>query len=87
MAEQVWTFRFAQAFPAPEWLRASKTGTLSPWRGEFGIVTRRDGARFALAVAVRQQQVSAAADAVDAAVADVARAAVERAANVSYTTR
>ncbi len=77
MSQQVWTFRFAQAFPEPEWSRACKTGTLSPWRGEFGLITHRDGARFAIAVAVRQRHAGAPADAVDRAVADAARDAVQ----------
>ena len=83
MAEQVWTFRFAQAFSSPDWTRASKTGTLSPWRGEFGIVTRRDGARFALAVAVRQHLVDTPPDAVDRAVAGAAWTAVQRSLDIS----
>jgi len=77
MHRQVWTARFAAAFAAPAWTRASKTGTLAPWRGEAGVVTRRDGARFAVAVMVRQHRVAIADAVVDAAVAAVARGAVE----------
>jgi len=73
----------AQAFSSPDWTRASKTGTLSPWRGEFGIVTRRDGARFALAVAVRQHLVDTPPDAVDRAVAGAAWTAVQRSLDIS----
>jgi beta-lactamase class A len=35
MSRQVWTARFARAFPSPQWTRTGKTGTLQPWRGEF----------------------------------------------------
>ena len=80
MERQVWTIRLAAAFPDREWVRASKTGTLSPWRGEFGLLTRGDGARFALAVVVRQHGALMPGDRVDRAVGDIAAAAVELAA-------
>lgn len=76
MRRQVWTSRFAGAFPSPIWSRAGKTGTLQPWRGEFGVVQRDDGARLAVAVVVRQHHPAIPDDAVDRAVAAVARSAV-----------
>jgi beta-lactamase class A len=76
MQRQVWTTRFAYGFPEPAWSRATKTGTLSPWRGEFGILTRDDGARFSLAVIVRQRDPGTAADVVDRAVSAVATSAI-----------
>lgn len=76
MARQIWTTRFGQGFASPEWHLFSKTGTLSPWRGEVGVVTRSDGARVALAVAVRQRHAGASESIVDAGVACVAADAV-----------
>lgn len=76
MARQIWTTRFASSFVQPEWTLFSKTGTLSPWRGEVGVVTREDGARVALAVAVRQHHAGASEAVVDGAVATVAANAV-----------
>ena len=76
MGTQVWTARFATAFPEPDWNRASKTGTLNPWRGEFGIVSRADGATFALAVAVRRHHRRTPGVSIDSAVSAVASSAV-----------
>jgi beta-lactamase class A len=76
MRRQVWTTRFAVAFPAPSWNRAGKTGTLLPWRGEFGVVQRDDGAQLAVAVVVRQHHPAIPDDVVDRAVGSVARSAV-----------
>jgi beta-lactamase class A len=76
MRRQVWTSRFAAAFCPPAWTRAGKTGTLGPWRGEVGIVTRHDGVQLAVAVMVRQHRTEISDAVVDAAVGDVARSAV-----------
>jgi beta-lactamase class A len=81
MERQVWTIRFAHAFPPDSWLRASKTGTLSPWRGEMGVLVRNDGARLALAVVVRQHRSRMSNDLVDRALSAVAAASVELAMN------
>ena len=75
MSRQVWTSRFAAAFCPPVWRRASKTGTLAPWRGEVGVVTRHDGVELAVAVMVRQHRLDVPDAAVDAAVGAVARSA------------
>lgn len=77
MRRQAWTTRFAAAFGPPLWTRAGKTGTLQPWRGEFGVVTRRDGMRLAVAVMVRQHRLDIPDAVVDEAVGTVARSAVE----------
>jgi len=77
MRRQVWTSRFAAAFCPPAWIRAGKTGTLTPWRGEVGVVTRHDGVQLAVAVMVRQHRVDLSDAVVDAAVGAVARGAVE----------
>jgi beta-lactamase class A len=77
MQRQIWTYRFARSFPSSQWTRASKTGTLSPWRGELGVVTRRDGAQVAIAVVVRQHSASTVDEVVDSAVSAVASNAVE----------
>jgi beta-lactamase class A len=77
MRRQVWASRFAAGFSPPVWTRAGKTGTLGPWRGEVGIVTRHDGVQLAVAVMVRQHRVDLADAVVDAAVGTVARSAVE----------
>lgn len=76
MRRQVWTSRFAAAFCPPAWIRASKTGTLQPWRGELGVVTRPDGVQLAVAVMVRQHRLDIPDAVVDAAVGAVARSAV-----------
>lgn len=76
MQRQMWTPRFASSFPSPTWTVASKTGTLSPWRGEFGVVTRDDGAQLAIAVVVRQHHVGTPAELVDRTVGGVARSLV-----------
>lgn len=73
MERQMWTPRFKSSFPSPTWTVASKTGTLSPWRGEFGVVTRDDGAQLAIAVVVRQHHVGTPAELVDRTVGGVAR--------------
>jgi beta-lactamase class A len=76
MRRQVWASRFAAGFRPPAWTRAGKTGTLGPWRGEVGIVTRHDGVQLAVAVIVRQHRPDISDAVVDAAVGDVARSAV-----------
>lgn len=76
MRRQVWTSRFGAAFGAPAWTRASKTGTLAPWRGEVGVVTRHDGVQLAVAVMVRQHRLDIPDAVVDATVGTVARSAV-----------
>ena len=76
MRRQVWTSRFAGTFSPPAWIRAGKTGTLQPWRGEFGVVTRHDGVQLAVAVMVRQHRLDIPDAVVDAAVGTVARGAV-----------
>lgn len=73
MQRQMWTPRFASSFPAPTWTIASKTGTLSPWRGEFGLLTREDGVQLAVAVVMRQHHVATPGEVVDRAVGAVAR--------------
>lgn len=83
MARQVWITRFAAAFPADAWTRTTKTGTLAPWRGEFGVVTRRDGVQLAVAVVIRQHHYDIAEAVVDHAIATVAHSAVELALNNS----
>ncbi|PZF86727.1 serine hydrolase [Jiangella anatolica] len=76
MRRQVWTARFTRGFPKPDWVVTSKTGTLSPWRGEFGVLERADGAAVAVAVVVRQSAAATPADVVDRAVGAAARDAV-----------
>lgn len=76
MARQVWTSRFAAAFPLDVWTRATKTGTLSPWRGEFGVLTRHDGVQVVLAVMLRQHHAETPDAVADQAVATVAQNAV-----------
>ena len=75
MQRQVWTSRFASSFPSSAWTRASKTGTLSPWRGEFGVLSRDDGVQLAIAVVVRQHHTDTPDGVVDRAVGAVARSA------------
>jgi beta-lactamase class A len=75
MRRQVWTTRFAGAFPPPSWTRAAKTGTLQPWRGEFGVLARHDGVQLAAAVVVRQDRSGMPDADVDRAVGAVARSA------------
>lgn len=76
MARQVWMSRFAAAFPLDAWTRTAKTGTLAPWRGEFGVLTRRDGVQLAVAVMLRQHHCGTPDAVVDQAVATVAHSAV-----------
>nr|WP_281353635.1 serine hydrolase [Phytoactinopolyspora mesophila] len=76
MTRQISKSRFAAAFPDDSWTRISKTGTLAPWRGEFGLLTRNDGAQLALAVVLRQHHAATPDAIVDQAIADVARSAV-----------
>lgn len=76
MAQQVWRARFGTAFPAPRWRLASKTGTLPPWRGEFGIV--QDGlSQLAITVIVRQHRAAATDVEIDQQVSLVARAVAQ----------
>lgn len=77
MRRQVWTFRFAGAFSPPTWIRASKTGTLAPWRGELGLLTRHDGVQMAVAVMLRQHRIDLPDAVVDQAVGEIARSAAE----------
>jgi hypothetical protein len=49
---------------------------LSPWRGEFGIIARRDGLRLSLAVILRQHHPATPDSVVDATIRDAAVAAV-----------
>jgi beta-lactamase class A len=76
MTGQAWKTRFAEAFPDPAWTRHTKTGSLSPWRGEFGIVRRKDGLRLSLAVVLRQHDAWTPDSVVDATIRDAAVAAV-----------
>ena len=76
MRRQVWTSRFAGTFSPPAWIRVGKTGSLQPWRGEFGVVTRHDGVELAVAVMVRQHRLDIPDVVVDAAIGAVARSAV-----------
>lgn len=71
MKEQVWTSRFGRAFPSPPWHRCSKTGTLPPWRGEFGIVWA-NRMRVAVCVILRQASATTTEEQLDSAVASVA---------------
>jgi beta-lactamase class A len=80
MARQAWKTRFADAFPEPSWVRHTKTGSLSPWRGEFGILSRSDGLRVSLAVVLRQHDPWTPDSVVDAAIRDAAVEAVRLAA-------
>jgi beta-lactamase class A len=75
MRRQVFTARLAGAFSPPGWKVAGKTGTLQPWRGELGVVARRDGVRLAVAVVVRQHRRDTPVAVVDRAVGAVARSA------------
>lgn len=77
MRRQVWTARFARGFPTTSWAMASKTGTLTPWRGEFGVLERNDGVKAAIAVVVRQSRAATPADVVDREIGAVARAAMD----------
>jgi beta-lactamase class A len=77
MRRQVFTARLAGAFSPPGWTVAGKTGTLQPWRGEFGVVARRDGVQLAVAVVVRQHRLDTPVAVVDRAVGAVGRSAAE----------
>ena len=77
MRRQVWSFRFAGAFSPPSWTLVAKTGTLAPWRGELGVLTRDDGVQLAVAVMVRQHRIDIPDAVVDQAVGEIALVAAE----------
>jgi beta-lactamase class A len=76
MGEQVTTQRLASGF-GPKVAVAGKTGTLPGVRNEAGVVTLPDGRRAAVAVFTRCESLADRNPAVDAAIGDTARMAVE----------
>jgi beta-lactamase class A len=76
MGEQVSTQRLASGF-GPRVAVASKTGTLPGIRNEAGVVTFPDGRRVAVAVFTRCESLADRNPAVDAAIGDGGRMAVE----------
>jgi beta-lactamase class A len=76
MGEQVSTQRLASGF-GPEVAVAGKTGTLPGVRNEAGVVALPDGRRVAVAVFTRCGSLADRNPAVDAAIGDTARMAVE----------
>ncbi|KZB86089.1 serine hydrolase [Amycolatopsis regifaucium] len=76
MAQQIWPHRISSGFPA-EVAIAAKTGTLPSVRNEAGVVTHVDGRRFAVAVFTRADSLDDRLPAVDSAIGEAARLAVE----------
>ncbi|WP_037311615.1 serine hydrolase [Amycolatopsis orientalis] len=76
MAQQIWPHRISSGFPA-EVAIAAKTGTLPSVRNEAGVVTHVDGRRYAVAVFTRAESLADRLPAVDSAIGEAARLAVE----------
>ncbi len=76
MAQQIWPHRISSGFPAGVAI-AAKTGTLPAVRNEAGVVTHVDGRRYAVAVFTRADSLADRLPAVDAAIGEAARLAVD----------
>ncbi|MFD5244390.1 serine hydrolase [Amycolatopsis sp. NPDC058340] len=76
MAQQIWPHRISSGFPAGVEI-AAKTGTLPAVRNEAGVVTHVDGRRYAVAVFTRAESLADRLPAVDSAIGEAARLAVE----------
>ncbi|GAB3157792.1 serine hydrolase [Amycolatopsis sp. NPDC004378] len=76
MAHQIWPHRLSAGFPADVTI-AAKTGTLPAVRNEAGVVSYPDGRRFAVAVFTRAESLAERQPAVDAAIGEAARLAVD----------
>ncbi|WP_181774195.1 serine hydrolase [Amycolatopsis pittospori] len=76
MAQQIWPHRISSGFPAGVAI-AAKTGTLPAVRNEAGVVTHVDGRRYAVAVFTRAESLADRLPAVDAAIGEAARLAVD----------
>ncbi|ANN17995.1 serine hydrolase [Amycolatopsis orientalis] len=76
MAQQIWPHRISSGFPG-EVAIAAKTGTLPSVRNEAGVVTHVDGRRYAVAVFTRAESLADRLPAVDSAIGEAARLAVE----------
>lgn len=76
MARQLFWTRLPSGFP-PEVRVAGKTGTLPGLHIEAGVAEYPDGGRYAIAVFARSQQLDTRRIAIDLAMGEAARAAVE----------
>jgi beta-lactamase class A len=76
MARQIWPHRISSGFPSDVAV-AAKTGTLPAVRNEAGVVSYPDGRRFAVAVFTRADSLAERQPAVDAAIGEAARLAVD----------
>ncbi|MEV6625062.1 serine hydrolase [Amycolatopsis sp. NPDC051106] len=76
MAWQIWPHRISSGFPSDVAV-AAKTGTLPAVRNEAGVVSYPDGRRFAVAVFTRADSLAERQPAVDAAIGEAARLAVD----------
>jgi beta-lactamase class A len=76
MARQIWPHRISSGFGSDVAV-AAKTGTLPAVRNEAGVVTYPDGRRFAVAVFTRADSLAERQPAVDAAIGEAARLAVD----------
>ncbi|MEV6906111.1 serine hydrolase [Amycolatopsis sp. NPDC051071] len=76
MAQQIWPHRISSGFPADVAI-AAKTGTLPAVRNEAGVVTQVDGRRYAVAVFTRADSLEDRLPAVDSAIGEAARLAVD----------
>ncbi|MEV7045919.1 serine hydrolase [Amycolatopsis sp. NPDC051061] len=76
MARQIWPHRISAGFPSDVAV-AAKTGTLPAVRNEAGVVSYPDGRRFAVAVFTRADSLAERQPAVDAAIGEAARLAVD----------
>ncbi|ALG09826.1 serine hydrolase [Kibdelosporangium phytohabitans] len=76
MAQQIWPHRISSGFPTGVTI-AAKTGTLPAVRNEAGVVTHVDGRQYAVAVFTRADCLADRLPAVDAAIGQAARLAVD----------
>ncbi|MCW2765568.1 MAG: ampC, partial [Nocardioides sp.] len=76
MAQQLWPHRLSSGFGG-EVAVAAKTGTLPAIRNEAGVVTLPDGRSFAVSVFTRATSLAERLPAVDAAIGEAARLAVD----------
>jgi beta-lactamase class A len=76
MARQIWPHRISSGF-GPDVTIAAKTGTLPAVRNEAGVVSYPDGRRFAVAVFTRADSLAERQPAVDTAIGEAARLAVD----------
>ena len=75
MARQVWQHRLGSGFPAPDVAVAGKTGTMTIWRHEIGVISYPDGSRYGAAVLTEQAD-PVAHPGHDRAIGEIARAGV-----------